>query len=119
MTEPAPATAAIHGWHAHVYYDATTRPQAQAVRDGLAAAFPEAKLGRWHDQPIGPHTKGMYQVAFAAGLMPSLLPWLMLNRSGLAVLVHPETGRELADHTTHAAWLGEMLPLRLDVLSAA
>jgi DOPA 4,5-dioxygenase len=42
----------------------------------------------------------------------------MLNRHGLAVLVHPETGRDLADHTAHAAWLGEMLPLRLDVLSA-
>lgn len=109
---------AIHGWHAHVYYDDATRPQAEAVRDGLGREFPAARLGRWHDRPIGPHTRAMYQVAFEPGLMPALLPWLMLNRRGLAVLVHPETGHELADHTTHAAWLGEMLPLRLDVLSA-
>jgi DOPA 4,5-dioxygenase len=118
VSETEATSAAIHGWHAHVYFDAATRPQAEAVRAALAAAFPAATLGRWHDQPIGPHTRGMYQVAFDPGLMPALLPWLMLNRHGLAVLVHPETGRDLADHTAHAAWLGEMLPLRLDVLSA-
>jgi DOPA 4,5-dioxygenase len=122
VTEHAPATRAdadpIHGWHAHVYYDTESRARAEAVRAGLATAFPDARLGRWHDVPIGPHTRGMYQVAFDPGLMPTLLPWLMLKRDGLAVLVHPETGHELADHTAHAAWLGEMLPLRLDVLSA-
>jgi aromatic ring-cleaving dioxygenase len=39
----------------------------------------------------------------------------MLNRDGLVVLVHPETGNDLIDHTTHAAWLGPPLPLRLGV----
>ena len=42
---------------------------------------------------------------------PGMLPWLMLNRQGLAVLVHPNTGRERSDHLTHAVWLGEMLPI--------
>lgn len=108
--------ASVHGWHAHVYYDAASRAEAAAVRDGLAAHFPAARLGRWHDAPIGPHTRAMFQVAFAPDLLPTLLPWLMLNRRGLAVLLHPETGHELADHTRHAAWLGEVLPLHTDVL---
>jgi aromatic ring-cleaving dioxygenase len=107
------STDQILGWHAHIYYDPASRPRAEA---GLAAAFPEARLGRWHDQPVGPHTQAMYQVAFPPALLPALLPWLLLNRRDLAVLLHPETGRDLADHTQHAAWLGEMLPLRLDVL---
>jgi aromatic ring-cleaving dioxygenase len=110
--------AAISGWHAHVYYDAASRSAAEAVRAGLAEHFPAARLGRWHDAPIGPHTRGMFQVAFAPGLLPTLLPWLMLNRRALAVLVHPETGRELDDHTRHAAWLGEVLELRTEVLRA-
>jgi aromatic ring-cleaving dioxygenase len=38
----------------------------------------------------------------------------MLNRDGLAVLLHPETGDDYRDHTAHAAWLGAMLPLRLE-----
>ena len=119
MTDPAvfADAAAIHGWHAHIYYEPATRPLAEALRAGLAA-FPAAQLGRWHDAPIGPHPRGMFQVAFAPDLLPTLLPWLMLNHKNLAVLVHPETGRELADHTAHAAWLGEMLALRTEVLAA-
>ena len=109
--------AAIQSWHAHVYYDPATRDVAEAIRAGIAGAFPAAVLGRWHDVPVGPHPRAMYQVAFAPALLPGLLPWLMLNRRGLDVLVHPETGRDLADHTVHAAWLGEVLPLRTDVLT--
>jgi aromatic ring-cleaving dioxygenase len=37
----------------------------------------------------------------------------MLNRDGLAILLHPETGNDYADH---AVWFGAVLPLRLDVL---
>ena len=114
MTDPAE----IAGWHAHIYYDPATRPAAEALRAAIAAAFPAALLGRWHDEPVGPHTQAMYQVAFPAALLPAFLPWLMLNRRGLPVLVHPETGHERDDHTLHAGWLGAMLPLRTEVLSA-
>ena len=58
----------------------------------------------------------MYQVAFAAELFADVLPWLMLNRAGLTVLVHPETGRPRDDHLHHAAWLGAVLPLDGSVL---
>ena len=78
--------------------------------------FPDARLGRWHDQPVGPHPEAMYQIAFAADRLTAILPWLMLNRSGLTILVHPDTGDAYADHARHALWLGAMLPLRLDVL---
>jgi aromatic ring-cleaving dioxygenase len=83
----------------------------------VAAAFPSANLGRWHDAAVGPHPQSMYQIAFPAELLTSFLPWLMLNRAGLTVLLHPETGNDYADHTDHAIWLGGILPLRLDVLS--
>jgi DOPA 4,5-dioxygenase len=59
----------------------------------------------------------MYQVVFRPERLGSILPWLMLNRLGLVVLVHPETGNDYADHARHAAWLGAVLPLRLEGLS--
>jgi DOPA 4,5-dioxygenase len=71
----------------------------------VAAAFPSATLGRWHDAAVGPHPQSMYQIAFPAELLGSLLPWLMLNRGGLTVLLH-ETGNDYADHTDHAIWFG-------------
>ena len=108
---------AITGWHAHIYYDpATTREIAARVREGIAAAFPEAVLGRWHDAKVGPHAQAMYQVTFPPAVFPRLVPWLALNRAGLAVLVHPETGRQKADHLQHAIWMGAVLPLDASVL---
>ena len=107
----------IAAWHAHVYYDPPgTRHVAEQVRSGIAERFPIARLGRWHDVPVGPHTRAMFQVAFGAELFPALVPWLMLNRGGLSVLLHPETGHPQADHLAHAAWLGEQLPLDASVL---
>jgi aromatic ring-cleaving dioxygenase len=111
--------AAIAEYHAHVYYDPqATRDRAERLRARVAAEFPRAKLGRWHDELVGPHTRSMYQIAFPASLLASFLPWLMLNRDGLSVLLHPETGDDYRDHSAHAAWLGAVLPLRLDVFSA-
>jgi aromatic ring-cleaving dioxygenase len=109
--------AAIKAYHAHVYYDVTTtRGRAARLRRRVAQKFPRAKLGRWHDELVGPHTQSMYQIAFPAGLFATFVPWLMLNRDGLAVLLHPETGDDYRDHTAHACWLGRELPLRVEVL---
>jgi len=82
----------------------------------VAAIFPGATLGRWHDTPVGPHTQSMYQIAFPPALLASFLPWLILNRDGLSILLHPGTGDAYADHIDHAVWLGSALPLRMNVL---
>jgi DOPA 4,5-dioxygenase len=106
----------IRGYHAHIYYAPASKERAGAVRDGVAAQFPDAILGRWHDVPVGPHPQAMYQIAFPVALFATLVPWLMLNRRDLAVLVHPETGNDYRDHSRHAMWLGEILALALDKL---
>ncbi len=105
----------IRGFHAHIYYDAASKPVAEMLREAIGAQF-TVELGRWHDEPVGPHAVSMYQVAFAPEEFGRIVPWLMLNRAGLDILVHPQTGNGYADHTDHASWLGAKLPLRLDVL---
>jgi DOPA 4,5-dioxygenase len=125
MSEPATAAAPrdpgiIQHYHAHVYYDpVSTRATAARLRERVGAAFPQAQLGRWRDELFGPHLRSMYQIAFPCELLNTFLPWLMLNRDGLIVLLHPGTDNPYADHTAHAAWLGEVLPLRTDVLDGA
>jgi aromatic ring-cleaving dioxygenase len=107
---------AIAEYHAHVYYDSqTARGRAERLRERVAVEFPPATLGRWHDKLVGPHTQSMYQIAFPSGMLESFLPWLMLNRDGLTILLHPETGNDYRDHTAHAVWFGTVLPLRVDV----
>jgi aromatic ring-cleaving dioxygenase len=111
---------AIKDFHAHVYFEpGVTEDAAARLRARVAEAFPAALLGRWHAQPVGPHTRTMYQIAFPVALFPTLVPWLMLSREGLNVLLHPETGDDPADHTIHAAWLGEKLPLQMEVFAGA
>jgi DOPA 4,5-dioxygenase len=107
--------AKIEDYHAHIYYDAGTRDRAAELREDIGSKF-TVELGRWHDEPVGPHPQAMYQVKFAPTEFSGILPWLMLNRRGLGILVHPNTGDAYEDHATHALWLGDKLKLRLDVL---
>ena len=108
MTENlrAPAAAnkpgSIAEYHAHIYYDpATTRAGAERLRQRVAAEFPQARLGRWHDALVGPHTQSMYQIAFPSEMLGAFVPWLMLNRDGLAILSipRPATTTAITPHT--------------------
>ena len=107
--------ALIKDYHAHIYYDAETRPTAARLREAIGNRF-DAELGRWRDEPVGPHPVPMYQAAFPAGEFPRIVPWLMLNRGSLSVLVHPQTDDAYDDNTIHALWLGAPLPLRVEGL---
>ena len=90
----------IHGYHAHIYYrDDGERAKAATLREFLSAN-PDIRIGRWRDEPVGPHPIPMYQAAFPAEQFPKIVPWLMLNRNGLSVLIHPETDDDVADHAT-------------------
>ncbi len=105
----------IEGYHAHVYYDPATKPVAKRLREAIAARF-KVYLGSWHDEPVGPHPTSMYQVAFPTADFAAIVPFLMLNREGLSVLVHPVTGEDYRDHASFPLWLGEPLPLLLETL---
>jgi aromatic ring-cleaving dioxygenase len=116
MTEAELDPAAIAGYHAHLYYEASSRASAAAIREQIAVRFPQTRLGNWHDGPVGPHPIGMYQVAFAVTEFARFVPWLMLNRGEHCVLVHPLTGDDYKDHAHHALWLGDKLTLDLESL---
>jgi DOPA 4,5-dioxygenase len=108
MSRPA---SDIKGYHAHIYYDPETREAAARVREGLSQF--NVVLGRWHDEMVGPHLKSMYQALFPTEEFAKVVPWLMLNREGLDVLVHPETGDGKGDHVDRSLWLGTKLGVNL------
>ncbi len=116
MTPLDPATA-IESWHAHVYFDASSRDAAWALREVIAAALAgHMEMGRFHERPVGPHPMGSYQLAFVPAQFAAVVGWLTLNRGGLDVFVHPNTGDELADHRDRALWLGRSQALNLAAL---
>ncbi len=92
-------------FHAHIYFERAGHEQAAGLRDEISRLF-GLKVGTMHPKPVGPHTKGMFQVVFEKNELSEFVEWLMLNRRGHDVLIHPETGNDLLDHTKHAMWLG-------------
>ena len=111
--QPAPPQplAAIASFHAHIYFDdAAQREVALRLREQIGARF-RLRLGTVHDRLIGPHARAMYQISFDVATFGNFVPWLMLNRQGLTVLVHPNTRDERSDHLVHALWMGEVLDI--------
>jgi DOPA 4,5-dioxygenase len=63
------------------------------------------------DGGVGPHPVPQFEVHFLKHSRPAVIK--AIEASGLRALVHPLTDDDLADHTTHAFWIGE--PPELDV----
>ncbi len=111
MTLPV---SAIESWHAHVYFDGTTRDAAWALRERIEAELAEhIQMGRFHEKPVGPHPMWSYQLAFGAAQFADVASWLTLNHGTLDVFMHPNTGDALRDHRDCALWLGRSHTLDL------
>ena len=103
------------GYHAHVYYDAVSKPKAAKLSATLLDKF-KVEGGRLSDEPRGPHPISQFNVIFETPEFEKIVPWLMLNRDGLDVLVHPLTTDAVEDHRGYAIWLGNPVPLKLHTL---
>ncbi len=108
----------IQSWHAHIYFAADTVDQARALALAADAAF-DLQMGRVHERAVGPHPMWSCQLACTPAVFADLLPWLTLNRNGLIIFAHPESGDELADHRDHAVWLVGFVPLNLGIFEGA
>jgi aromatic ring-cleaving dioxygenase len=103
------------GYHAHVYYGPATRSTAERLRDAIISKF-TVEPGGFSDEPRGPHPISQFNVIFKANEFQNIVPWLMLSRDGLDVLVHPLTEDMVDDHTIYALWLGTPVELKVDTL---
>jgi aromatic ring-cleaving dioxygenase len=106
----------IRDFHAHIYYDPDQVEQAKALAAAGQARFPIA-VGHFHLRPVGPHPRGSVQLTVPTGLFGDVAQWLALNRGGLTVFAHAETGNDRADHTDHVIWFGKSEPLDLSIFS--
>ena len=109
MTNPA-----IRDFHAHIYYDPEDVEQAKALAAAAQARF-GIPVGHFHLRPVGPHPRGSVQLTVPTELFGDVAQFLALNRDGLTIFAHAETGDDLADHTQHVIWFGESEPLDLSI----
>ncbi len=97
----------IQDWHAHVYFDASSRDAAWALREAATLAFaPRVDIGRFHERPVGPHPMWSFQLRIGLEDFAEVVGWLALNHGALDVFLHPNTGDALTDHRDRALWIG-------------
>ncbi len=108
---------AIKSFDAHIYYDETTVEQAKMLINAASENF-ALRVGHMHQKPVGPHPCWSCVLEFTPDVFDEIVPWLMLHRNGLTVLVHPDTGNDLQDHTDYALWMGAIKPLNLSILGS-
>ena len=109
----------------HCYFEPDKAEVATALKDRLCARFDWLEQGRFTKSAgaVSPHPLPMFELfggePNSIAKVNEVIEWLRENRSGLSVLVHPNTtdGNYL-DHSAHAVWLGEPVAVRLWVFQA-
>ncbi|KAF2799914.1 hypothetical protein K505DRAFT_264892 [Melanomma pulvis-pyrius CBS 109.77] len=105
------------GFDIHIYFlqsDADEVKYATELWERIRREFPELRIYKVWEKPIGPHITGMFEVnLFTPAQFGAFVPWLVINRGPLSALIHPNTDDEERDHTQRATWMGQPLPLNL------
>ncbi|RMY67414.1 hypothetical protein D0863_07805 [Hortaea werneckii] len=96
------------GFDVHIYFLQTSPSEshfAQELWERIRREFPELRIYRVWDKPIGPHPVAMFEVnLFTPEQFGAFVPWLVIHRGPLSVLLHPNTGDDVRDHTQLATW---------------
>ena len=109
---------AITSWHAHVYFDGSSRDAAWALRGVIEIELgSRIQMGRFHEKPVGPHPMFSYQVTVRNDQFTPVVSWLTPNHGDLTVFIHPNTGQDLEDHRDRALWIGRSMPLVLSLFT--
>lgn len=106
----------------HIYYLQSNESQtkyAQELWERIRREFPELRIYRVWDRPIGPHPVAMFEVnVHTPAQFGAFIPWLAVWRGPLSALIHPNTTEEGShgeieerNHTERATWMGERFPL--------
>ena len=129
-------------FHFHVYFEPARAAEAEALRrkiveavdarqfvcviDGVtddavpglgAPQFGVNAAPRVRRQRVrAAHPLPSYEIWVPREFLAATLAFVLTHRGGLSVMLHPLTDDAIADHTTHAMWLGAPLELRVDVL---
>ncbi|POY74382.1 hypothetical protein BMF94_2576 [Rhodotorula taiwanensis] len=101
----------------HIYYASSAQTDhARKLHERIRREFPELRVYRFWDKPVGPHPVPMFEVnTFTPAQFGALFGFLVAYRGDLSI--HPNTtSTELLDHTVRATWMGQPYPLVTDVL---
>lgn len=118
----------IESYDIHTYWNnnsETERKLAWELREKVLKDFAkeiesnQIRVYKFWDKPIGPHPINMWELDFKdPEIFKVIVPYFQLHHGRLSVLIHPRSKLgALADHTTHALWLGHKVRLDTEILA--
>ncbi|KAG8832671.1 hypothetical protein FRC17_000890 [Serendipita sp. 399] len=106
----------------HIYYlpnNANEKKYAQELHERIRREFPEMRIYKFWDRPVGPHPIPMFEAnTFTPIETGTLFGFLTIWRGPLFVLIHPNTGDALKDHTELCSWIGRPVPVDTSFLTS-
>ncbi|KAJ3556181.1 hypothetical protein NM688_g2163 [Phlebia brevispora] len=119
---PAPIESSNNGFDFHIYYmqaDPEQVKYASELHERIRREFPELRIYKLFDRPVGPHPTAMFEVnVFTPHQIGAFFSWLVVNRGPCSVLVHPNTKDPYRDHTELVTWIGRPWPINTDWMKA-
>ena len=127
VCDPArPSLAPVLSYHAHIQFMPNNNASvstAKAVHAAFVkrffpsavayctADFHQRELCIWQSDPclgpIGPFATAQWAAFIPLARVGEVSGWLLQQRQGLSVLIHPNTGCNELDHSTWPMWMGE------------
>lgn len=101
-------------YHFHLYFSPEQFDLASEIANKLATTF-KVPVGRVWDRPVGPHPVNSCQITVKREQFEEIAAWLLKNRQGLDVFIHPEGDDDLVDHRDHIMWIGRSYEIKLDI----
>jgi len=114
---PDPIDSSNNAFDFHIYYNAHVESEANHAKDlheRIRREFPELRVYKFWDRPVGPHPVAMFEVnVFNPHQTGALFGFLVAHRGPCSVLIHPNTKPKdaVGDHTERATWMGRPFPL--------
>ncbi|KAH8919410.1 hypothetical protein BT69DRAFT_1284839 [Atractiella rhizophila] len=122
-TYQSPIETSNNAFDFHIYFRHSSEVEtahAKQLHASIRREFPELRVYKVFERPVGPHPTGMFEVnIFTPEHFGALFGYLVANRGPLSVLVHPNwvgKGESVKDHSERAVWMGERWPVDLALL---
>lgn len=104
----------FESYHFHLYFSKEQIATATDLAGQLGEIF-KLSVGRVWDRPVGPHPVNSCQITVPKDKFEAVVSWLLVNRLGLDVFIHPEGDNDLIDHRDHIMWIGRSYEINLDI----
>ncbi|CCH45799.1 DOPA 4,5-dioxygenase [Wickerhamomyces ciferrii] len=114
----------IKSYDFHIYYNQESKQEAINLKNSIFKDF-EQEIDSDEliikflksDSITGPHFSSFFEVDLENPLLfAKFYSWIQLQHPSLSILIHPNSGDALKDHTIHTSWYNKPVKLNEDVL---